>query len=52
MNKPLSGLSGFMLCLFIGILLDQVALGIIAGLFLGGVLGARKGKAPEESAGK
>ncbi len=32
----------FALCLFIGILADNVALGIIAGLVLGGAATARK----------
>ena len=48
MAKLFSGLFGFTLCLLIGILLDQVALGIIAGMFLGGFLGVRKGKARED----
>lgn len=49
MEKWFSGLFGFTLCLLIGILLGQVALGILAGLFLGAFSGTRKGKAPEES---
>lgn len=49
MRKLFSGGFGFLLCLLIGILLDQVALGIIAGMFLGGIL-AKFTPKPEESA--
>jgi hypothetical protein len=38
MNK-LSGGGVFLLCLFLGIIFDQVALGIIAGLLLGAGVG-------------
>lgn len=38
MNK-LSGGAVFLLCLFVGIVMDQVALGIIAGLLLGAGVG-------------
>lgn len=38
MNRPLSGGAAFLLCLFVGIIVDQVALGIIGGLLLGAVL--------------
>ncbi len=51
MGKLFSGLFGFTLCLLIGILLDEVALGILAGLFLGVLLGGRKAKAPDETSG-
>jgi hypothetical protein len=44
MAKLFSGLF-----LLIGILLDQVALGILAGLFLGAFVASRKAKAPEDS---
>jgi len=48
MQKLFSGLFGFTLCLLIGILVDQVALGIIAGLLLGGFFASRKANdAPE-----
>lgn len=50
MTKLFSGGFGFLLCLLIGILVDQVALGILAGLFLGGFIASRKAKAPDESA--
>lgn len=49
MQNVSSGLGGFTLCLLIGIILDQVALGIIAGLFLGGALGTAKAKRSEDS---
>jgi len=49
MDKLFGGLFGFVLCLLIGILVDQVALGILAGLFLGAILSSRKAKAPEDS---
>lgn len=49
MDKLFSGLFGFVLCLLIGILVDQVALGILAGMFLGAILRSRKAKAPENS---
>lgn len=49
MANLFSGLFGFVLCLLIGILVDQVALGIIAGLLLGALLGNRKTKDPESS---
>jgi hypothetical protein len=39
MHKTSAG-SGFLLCLLIGILVDEVALGIIAGLLFGGAVGA------------
>jgi len=42
MSKLFGGLFGFSLCLFLGIIFDQVALGILAGLFLGAFLGSRK----------
>ncbi len=48
MQKLFSGMAGFLLCLFLGIVFNQVALGIIAGLFLGAFFGSRKGKAPED----
>lgn len=51
MQKLSSGLFGFLLCLLIGILVDQVALGILAGLFLGAFLGNRKANPPEDSSG-
>lgn len=38
MNK-LSGGAVFLLCLFLGIIFDQVAIGIIAGLLLGAGVG-------------
>ncbi|MBL8530997.1 MAG: hypothetical protein JNK94_04615 [Hyphomonadaceae bacterium] len=43
------GLLGFTLCLLIGMLADEVALGILAGLFLGAFLGRRKANGPEQS---
>ncbi|MBU6372322.1 MAG: hypothetical protein KJS97_06290 [Alphaproteobacteria bacterium] len=46
MNAPSAG-AVFFLCLVIGIVFDQVALGIIAGLILGGVAG--KATAPKRS---
>jgi uncharacterized membrane-anchored protein YitT (DUF2179 family) len=49
MGKLFSGLFGFTLCLFIGILLNEVALGILAGLFLGAILRGRK--SPDETSG-
>lgn len=39
MKRLFTGLSGFLICLLVGILLDQVALGILAGVFLGAFLG-------------
>lgn len=33
-----------MICLLVGILLDQVALGILAGMFLGAFFESRKAK--------
>lgn len=50
MAKLFTGGFGFLLCLLIGILLNQVALGILAGMFLGGFLASRKTKAPENGA--
>ena len=49
MANLFSGLFGFVLCLLIGILVDQVALGIIAGMFLGALLGNQKSKSPENA---
>lgn len=49
MKKLFSGGFGFLLCLLIGILVDEVALGIIAGMFLGAFLGSRKAKAPQQT---
>jgi hypothetical protein len=49
MEKLFSGSLGFALCVLIGILIDQVALGILAGLFLGAFLGIRKPKATEDT---
>lgn len=46
MNK-LSGGAVFLLCLFLGIVFEQVALGIIAGLLLGA--GAAKATAKDRS---
>ena len=48
MRNLFSGAFGFLICLLIGILVDQVALGIIAGMFLGGILGVRKTKPAQE----
>lgn len=48
MRKPVSGGAVFLLCLFVGIIADQVALGILAGLFLGAFTASRKTKAPEQ----
>jgi hypothetical protein len=45
MNKP-SAAAVFLICLFLGIIFDNVALGIIAGLFLGA--GAGKVTASKE----
>jgi hypothetical protein len=42
MNKLFGGLFGFSLCLFLGIIFDQVALGILAGLILGTLFSSRK----------
>lgn len=44
MNKLSAG-AVFLICLFLGIIFDQVALGIIAGFFLGA--GAGKVTAPK-----
>ena len=44
MNKLSAGAT-FLLCLFLGIIFDQVAIGIIAGLILGA--GAGKVTAPK-----
>jgi len=41
MNKPLSGGAVFLLCLFLGIIFDQVAIGILAGLVLGAATAAK-----------
>lgn len=41
MNRPLSGGAIFLLCLFLGIIFDQVAIGILAGLVLGGATAAK-----------
>jgi hypothetical protein len=41
MNKPLSGGAVFLLCLVLGIIIDQVAIGILAGLVLGGATAAK-----------
>lgn len=49
MQKLFTGLFGFVICLLIGILLDQVALGILAGMFLGAFFGTRKSKTPEDN---
>lgn len=49
MRELFSGLFGFMVCLLIGILFDQVAIGIIAGLFLGAFL-SNKGSTPADNA--
>jgi hypothetical protein len=49
MRKLFSGLFGFMLCLLIGILVDEVALGILAGMFLGAILGSRKTEAANDA---
>jgi hypothetical protein len=49
MQNLSSGIGGFTFCLLIGIIFDQVALGIIAGLFFGGALSARKTKGPGDS---
>lgn len=46
MNKLSAG-AVFLICLFLGIIFDNVALGIIAGLFLGA--GAGKATAPKQS---
>ena len=46
MNKLSAGMV-FLICLFLGIIFDNVALGILAGLFLGagaGKVAARKGR--------
>lgn len=48
MKKLFNGASGFLICLLVGIIFDQVALGIIAGMFLGAILGARTSKTPPE----
>lgn len=50
MAKLFTGGSGFLICLFLGIIFDQVALGILAGLFLGGFLASRKPKGADQSA--
>lgn len=42
MPQILDGLFGFVLCLLLGILFDQVAIGILAGLVIGGIAGTRK----------
>jgi hypothetical protein len=49
MKKLLTGLFGFTLCLLIGILVDQVALGILAGLFLGALFGRPDAKPREDA---
>lgn len=49
MKQLFSGIFGFLLCLLIGILLDQVALGILAGLLLGAFFGSQKADAPKDS---
>lgn len=41
MNKPLSGGAVFLLCLCLGIIFDNVAIGILAGLVLGGATAAK-----------
>jgi hypothetical protein len=51
MRNLFTGGFGFLLCLLIGILVDQVALGIIAGMFLGAILGALTPKAPGDGNG-
>lgn len=48
MNK-LSGGAVFLLCLFLGIIFDQVAIGILAGLVLGAGVGKVTAKPREES---
>jgi len=42
MSKPVSGGAVFLLCLFVGIIFDQVAIGILAGLVLGAAVGRPK----------
>jgi anaerobic C4-dicarboxylate transporter len=49
MKKPLTGGAVFLLCIFVGIIFGQVALGILAGLFLGALVSSRKTSATEES---
>ena len=41
MGRPLSGGAVFLLCLFLGIIFDQVAIGILAGLVLGAATAAK-----------
>jgi hypothetical protein len=48
-NK-LSGGGVFLLCLFLGIVFEQVAVGILAGLVLGGAVGKVTAKRPEDAA--
>jgi hypothetical protein len=49
MNK-MSGGFVFLLCLFAGIIFDNVAIGILAGLVLGATVGKVTAKPPGESA--
>lgn len=44
MSKLFSGLFGFSICLFLGIVFEQVAIGILVGLFLGAFFGSRNAK--------
>lgn len=46
MNKMSAG-GVFLLCLFIGIIMDQVAIGILAGLVLGAGVGKVTAPRPE-----
>lgn len=48
MKNLFSGGLGFLLCLLIGILADQVALGIIAGLLVGAFFGTQSPKTPDD----
>ena len=48
MNKMSAG-GVFLLCLFLGIIFDNVAIGILAGLVLGAAAGKVTAKPPGES---
>lgn len=48
--NPVSGGMIFLICLFLGIIFDNVALGIIAGLFLGGAAGRMTAQKPRDGA--
>jgi hypothetical protein len=48
MKGLFTGGFGFLLCLLIGILADQVALGIVAGLLVGAFFGAQSAKTPDD----